>query len=773
MTPGLMMMSEMKMMMILRPLVAGLRVWPRESLLTSAPTLTRGNSRVPRNQGLLNKHDFTESDFFYSRKKRKASIDESQELADKYYSDCLKSRSSIKVEERLECYNTIMKQLEEEVTRIQENVFSEVFDNIVSFVRESRRSVKSDTIPTAALLTGVNMPDHNKVFDQLIDKLSVISSHVAILGPGLNIKSLVQQIVMELTEEEEKTIIKKTDASFSALEKWFSEKYSGDGDQPPLIVILQDFEASAGPALTDLILLMKRYSSLPFVLIFGVATTITTVHSTLPHSATSKLTINTFGSPPATRLLDNVIDNIIINADNPFKLSHKVFQFLIENFLFHDFAVEHFLQGYKFIIGEHFYRVPASFLCTDLKTALIKLKSVRGEELDSVRRLPSFRSYVENCEGDSGVKLLVDKTECVKTVSRMLEEFHANTALFTVLVKCLHHLVCDLPRRPLGKVLRDVYEYAVKGGVTNSQQYKEAWQFLKLVSRYDLEEKTRQSLDELKKVKDDRLKPLVTCLEECLKKLENLVEEDSSCVSSPAPAVMSLSSALSAASRDQSPAILPSSLPALSNSALTTPLTSATSSPQISSKNNPGKLDRFKLKEALLQSMKEKNRSTPVRPYDIIRTDLLSAFNTAFTDLLVSPDKMTLHEIFLFSSPAAVRRHLVGAPRAALHTALTDPWEYLDHADLKVQDTGEILPTFPDICIGYKLHLECQKLINLYDWLMCWNTISTGGDEDKEVPDQVQQAKFARVVQELQHLGFIRTSTRKTDHVARLTFGGS
>lgn len=117
----------------------------------------------------------------------------------------------------------------------------------------------------------------------------------------------------------------------------------------------------------------------------------------------------------------------------------------------------------------------------------------------------------------------------------------------------------------------------------------------------------------------------------------------------------------------------------------------------------------------------------------------------------------------------------MGTPRAALHTALTDPWEYLDHADLKIKDLGEIPPTFPDICIGYKLHLECQKLINLYDWLLCWNNLSSADktEEDRETPDQLQQAKFARVVQELQHLGFIRTSTRKTDHVARLTFGGS
>ena len=119
---------------------------------------------------------------------------------------------------------------------------------------------------------------------------------------------------------------------------------------------------------------------------------------------------------------------------------------------------------------------------------------------------------------------------------------------------------------------------------------------------------------------------------------------------------------------------------------------------------------------------------------------------------------MPLHEIYLFSSPGAVRyddimmmmivmmilmmmirRHLVGAPRAALHTALTDPWEYLDHKELKIADIGEISPAFPDICIGYKLHLECQKLINVYDWLLCWNTIAnTGaGETEAEAPDQV------------------------------------
>ena len=376
---------------------------------------------------------------------------------------------------------------------------------------------------------------------------------------------------------------------------------------------------------------------------------------------------------------------------------------------------------------------------------------------------------VEKMTGDDGVKLLVDKSECKKAVRTLIEDFFSQTEVFTVLCKCLYFLVRDLPRKPLGKVLRDVYESAMKGDVTCSAQFKEAWQFLKLASRLDLQDKVQSCLAELYGCTDPRLAGLVEKLEVSSKKLNSLSEEEPGGSSVSSPAVCSLS-----ANQDVSPSpSLPASGPSLPSSAFTTPCMSSTNSPQVGASQLPAKLDRFKLKEALLQSMKDKQKSTPARPFDLVRTELLTALHSALSELLVPPSALTLHEIFVFSVPGAVRRHLVGTPRAALHTALTDPWEYLDHGDLKIQDSGEIPATFPDICIGYKLHLECQKLINLYDWLLCWNNLSSGAEDDQEAPDQLQQAKFARVVQELQHLGFIRTSTRKTDHVARLTFGGS
>lgn len=41
----------------------------------------------------------------------------------------------------------------------------------------------------------------------------------------------------------------------------------------------------------------------------------------------------------------------------------------------------------------------------------------------------------------------------------------------------------------------------------------------------------------------------------------------------------------------------------------------------------------------------------------------------------------------------------------------------------------------PDICIAYKLHLECGKLINLYDWLQAFLSIvdSTESNEEEDI----------------------------------------
>ena len=66
-----------------------------------------------------------------------------------------------------------------------------------------------------------------QVFDHLISKLGSVTSYVSVLGPGLNIKSLIQGIVLDLTEDDddEAVPIKKADASLAALDKWYCDKH--------------------------------------------------------------------------------------------------------------------------------------------------------------------------------------------------------------------------------------------------------------------------------------------------------------------------------------------------------------------------------------------------------------------------------------------------------------------------------------------------------------------------------------------------------------------
>ena len=99
----------------------------------------------------------------------------------------------------------------------------------------------------------------------------------------------------------------------------------------------------------------------------------------------------------------------------------------------------------------------------------------------------------------------------------------------------------------------------------------------------------------------------------------------------------------------------------------------------------------------------------------------------------------------------------------------------LQHPSLKC-DGDYISPSLPDISIVYKLHLECGRLINLYDWMQAFSMIVQSADEDSVASDgkvdKVIQARFIRAVSELQFLGFVKSTKRKTDHVARLTWGG-
>ena len=85
-----------------------------------------------------------------------------------------------------------------------------------------------------------------------------------------------------------------------------------------------------------------------------------------------------------------------------------------------------------------------------------------------------------------------------------------------------------------------------------------------------------------------------------------------------------------------------------------------------------------------------------------------------FTEHLKCPGVLPLHEAFYFDQVTSLRQHLAPSPRAAVQTALSNPnWYFRKKCREDVTPNSKM----PGICTIYQLHLECGRLINLYDWL--------------------------------------------------------
>lgn len=84
-------------------------------------------------------------------------------------------------------------------------MFSKVLENLVYFV-DNCRNEETEYLPTAALLTGVNMPDHAAQFSSLCRQIKKkVSPHVCCLynQDCQNIKNFVENMMDQFINEKQ------------------------------------------------------------------------------------------------------------------------------------------------------------------------------------------------------------------------------------------------------------------------------------------------------------------------------------------------------------------------------------------------------------------------------------------------------------------------------------------------------------------------------------------------------------------------------------------
>lgn len=661
-------------------------------------------------------------------------------------------------------------EIDQEIQILRSDLNSKIFDDLLAFTNTCHDKFSLDEdqghkdsfvseIPTAALVTGVNTPDHGVMFSTLIELLHErVSPLVAILKSKdcnkvknvltKTLGQLLQNPELFLDEEEDAvTSTKNLPCTLSTLASWYQSKYmagqkqahsptkkrksvtsSGNHKYPPVVIVFEDLESWIPQVLQDFIMICSNYiRQLPIVFVFGIATSVAAVHRLLPNTVSSLLCMEKFQAPPSTEYLTLVINQIIMTSKYPFKLGSKVFQLLLDIFLYHDFSVLSFIKGLQFCILDHFFTFPCSRIFCHEVDLHETVKGLNHQDVESIRMTQSFMRYVEGCPPQQQIDLLEDDVYTKKIIEEQISDIYKYHISFFPVLKCLHSLVAKLPKHPLGKQLREVYSLTLGSFICETDSYKEALELLKMMSKDDLTELMKTSIKELGQDINENLQDIPKTLENFLQRFDTLnevVEEEES--ESPADAALQLE-----------------------------------------------KTDLHNLRKKLIEAGK---KSKKLSPYEKLRIEIIDYYDITFRKYLSCPKSLPLHEVFYYDSVADVKRHLNSSPRSAVQTALASPHYYLQCKCCELEP-GVISPTMPDICIVYKLHLECTQLINLFDWLQAFVTVVTtdeeeGDSKNKTTVDPVLQARFIRAVSELQFLGFIKPTKRKTDHVARLTWGG-
>ncbi|XP_052738686.1 origin recognition complex subunit 3 [Bicyclus anynana] len=672
--------------------------------------------------------------------------------------------------------------IEHQLKELHEQTYSAMLNDVVNYVKSFDQTCLYDSIegiiPSATLLTGVNQPDHVNQFLALIHKIREdVTPHVAMISSqdAQTVKHMVESAVSQLIHGQEylddsadesmiePTVrLKKSQCTMRSLLNWYQSTHMNTSPKklkhaPPkkiLVIIMPDFESFNCNILQDFVMIISSYiSSLPIVLIFGVATSVSALHKSFPYHVSSKLLIKVFHSHPSHVYMNQVVENIFLTHTSPFHLSGRALELLTDVFLFYDFSVTGLVQSVKYCMMEHYYGDNIKTLCCNREKIEETVSKLKSDELENIRQLLSFRPFLEVQDCETKIGLFEDDNFFREILSKEMHKLHDYLHSFYLCVHMLSALVKDLPKNLLGKTVREIYTKCTTEHITETQPYRECMQLIGFQSQIKMAESIKNALKEV-----------------------NSVLQTSSPVK-PLRSTPSKTNTISVKVSND----LGQDFAKLIRIHLLTFLR------QIESANNEGLIlgnaneeqehdldtdvapgNRYKLKEKLLKATRVERVQSE---FEMVRSRFMSYLGEVFARGLQPPRTQTFHELLFFSDVASVKKQIVGSPRGALHLALNNPVHYLQCSCCHLPSPESISEWLPDVSIAYKLHRECGKHINLYDWLQAFAAVLRPDEEDEErFQDASLQARFTRAVAELQFLGFIKSSKRKTDHVMRLTW---
>ncbi|KAG6051001.1 hypothetical protein E4U39_002505 [Claviceps sp. Clav50 group G5] len=625
---------------------------------------------------------------------------------------------------------------------------SATLEDVSRFVASSKTDCM-DQIPSAFIITGPNIASQDLLFEQLSESLpqrSPPSRFVRLRSSEtLTLKAALKKTIRDATacaEDADRGVdrddlqIENTPDSRRYLDYDLEalEAYVKPLQCQHVFVAFQDSEGFESSLLSDLIALFHSWRPrIPFTLLFGIATSVDLLQARLLKSACRLIYGGQFDGVQTASILETVFKGAVASADVPLRLGAPLLRSMLERQHEQVAGIQSFISSLKYAYMCHFYANPLSVLYSPSQQDMLPLQK---EHLEALRNLPSFRQTVErevdNCTPSSlrhAKALLEDDDYLCAQVHMGYGHRRAWEDEFLRFLLVLQAAGVQ-QQGPFSRVYVDGMASDPRLSSSSSSSAPQHADLTQAIRRMDSE-----SLCTLLR----RVIPIFQEGDPSLNLGAAAGERDARLVES-LQTILEELEALKAAA-DKARIILKSKY------------------------SSHGKVLRTTV---IAQKVQLCQDSATLRDEDKKLTELIDALtsllSTHFHARSDSDSAVVLFsECWLYESKSPARDVFVPRPRNAFERSLTRPHDYLNCACCKPDSDG-LQATLPATAILYQLYLESGSLINVADlWSAFHTLLSREEDDERKV-----LVMFYRGLAELRALGFVKSSKKKVDHIAKV-----
>ncbi|KAH8815106.1 origin recognition complex subunit 3 N-terminus-domain-containing protein [Xylogone sp. PMI_703] len=638
---------------------------------------------------------------------------------------------------RKSLFNQTWSETEKKIRSILNETNEDTLNEVSLFVQKDQQEELRDRISTSFIVTGPNITSQDLLFEQLSERLSrEINGPVITLrsGDATNLRACLKKLIRDATnqrpngEEEESLSIQQDGRKLLNYDLDILHGYVVRNKCSRVVVSVQDSEAFDTGLLVELIVLFSSWlDRIPFVLLFGVATSVEFFRERLPRKAARCLYGAEFNVEHASSILERLFQKVVSGTKVPLRIGAGLVSCLMERQSDHIQSVQAFISALKYAYMCHFFANPLSILL-EFESSASSLSSLQQEHFELVRTLPSFRKLIERLLEEKDTRrarsIIEDDETLIEEIKRSMRD---KTGTINGIIQRLA-ILSLLGTGSVGEM--ELYMLAFTGDLNDSSLL-------------------RNLIDSIKTATPENLTSLTSQLARLVK--SGRPEVDLEGWENDCPGLYN-------------------SLLDINKNLVTICDAGKQQNRQITSKYSVQKMGLRTT--GVAQKVQQSQQAAALSKLDIEFTQYLDDLQRLLKDYLTFPNPLDIfmNEIWLYEFKSPYRDVFTPRPKFVVERALSIPHDYLGCECCNPSLEG-LSSTQPPTAILYQLYLETGSLINVYDLWSAFFAI-IGSEDGEGYGEREALMLFYRALADLKSLGMIKQSRKKTDHLAKLSWKG-